>query len=151
MIHVISNGDILSSGLDAIMNPVNCVGVMGGGLAKRFKDCFPGNFLAYVSCCKEGGLRPGRSFIFETGTPEPPRIIINFPTKDHWRNKSRLEFIEHGLKDLVSRIGDYDIGNLGLPALGCGLGGLDWRDVKPVILDHLTGLKNLDVYIFEPR
>ena len=89
------SGDILKSGAEALVNTVNCVGVMGRGIALQFKNAFPDNFAAYASACKRGEVQPGRMFVFDTGRLIPPKYIINFPTKRHWRGKSRIEDIEH--------------------------------------------------------
>ena len=96
------SGDILKSEAEALVNTVNCVGVMGRGIALQFKNAFPENFKAYAAACKREQVQPGRMFVFETGQLTPPRYIINFPTKRHWRGKSRIEDIEVGLKALVA-------------------------------------------------
>jgi len=97
-------GDILAEKADALVNTVNCVGVMGRGIALQFKRRFPGNFRAYAVRCKRKEIQPGRMFVFETGEMISPRYIINFPTKRHWRGKSRIEDIESGLAELTKEI-----------------------------------------------
>ena len=144
-------GDIFAEDAEALVNPVNCVGVMGRGLALQFKKAFPDNFRAYAKACEHGHVRPGHMFVFETRQLTAPRMIINFPTKRHWRDDSRIEDIEAGLTALVEVICAHDIRSIAVPSLGCGLGGLDWRDVRPVIETALSGLDNLEVIIFEPR
>ena len=144
-------GDMITENAEALVNPVNCVGVMGRGLALQFKKTFPDNFRAYAKACERGHVRPGHMFVFETRQLTAPRMIINFPTKRHWRDDSRIEDIEAGLTALVEVIRLHDIRSIAVPSLGCGLGGLDWRDVRPTIETALSGLDNLDVIIFEPR
>ena len=117
-------GDILAEAADALVNTVNCVGVMGRGIALQFKRAFPDNFKAYAARCKRDQIQPGRVFVFETGTIVPPRYIINFPTKRHWRGKSRLDDIEIGLESLAREIRARGIRSIAIPPLGSGLGGL---------------------------
>ena len=116
-------GDVLAEDAEVLVNTVNCVGVMGRGVALQFKRAFPGNFRAYAEACKRGDVRPGRVFAFETSTLANPRYIVNFPTKRHWRGKSRLEDIESGLEDLRRFIRANRIRSIALPPLGSGLGG----------------------------
>ncbi|MGC9326467.1 MAG: macro domain-containing protein, partial [Candidatus Hinthialibacter sp.] len=116
-------GDILSEEVQALVNTVNCVGVMGRGIALQFKNAFPKNYEEYVKACDRRELQPGRVLVYETGTLTFPQYIINFPTKRHWRGKSRIEDIESGLKALVQEIRRRDIQSIAIPPLGCGLGG----------------------------
>jgi len=125
-----ASGDILKCEADALVNTVNCVGVMGRGIALQFKNAFPENFRAYETACKLGAVQPGQMFVYETGQLTPPRFIINFPTKRHWRGKSRIEDIEAGLVDLVGVIRDKGIRSIAIPPLGAGLGG--WTGTKCV-------------------
>ena len=97
-------GDILETDAEALVNTVNCVGIMGRGVALQFKTAFPENFKAYQVACAQEKVQPGRVFVFETGYVSNPKFIINFPTKRHWRGKSRIEDIEAGLVSLVSVI-----------------------------------------------
>jgi len=143
-------GDLFKAGTDALVNTVNCVGVMGRGVALQFKKAYPANFRAYEAACKVGQVRPGHMFVFETGKFSP-RFIVNFPTKRHWRGKSRMEDIESGLKALRSEIEVRGIKSIALPPLGSGLGGLNWKDVLPRIREALEGIPNLHVVIFEPH
>ncbi|TBY07329.1 type II toxin-antitoxin system antitoxin DNA ADP-ribosyl glycohydrolase DarG [Rhizobium laguerreae] len=143
-------GDILQANADAIVNTVNCVGIMGRGIALQFKNVFPENFKAYEAACKRGEVNPGRMFVFETGELSP-RYIVNFPTKRHWKGKSRIEDIDSGLVDLVSAIRRYNITSIAIPPLGSGLGGLDWSKVRPRIVDALESLPNVAVTIYEPN
>ena len=145
-------GDIFAfaEDADALVNTVNCVGVMGRGVALQFKRAFPANFKAYAAACRKKEVRPGRMFLFETRQLTNPRYIINFPTKRHWRGKSRIEDIEAGLNDLTRVIRSHDIRSVVLPPLGSGLGGLNWSEVRPRIESALAGLENLRAIVFEP-
>lgn len=139
--------DILRSAAEALVNPVNCVGVMGAGLAKQFKAAFPDNFEAYEAACRRGEISPGRIHAFDRGPDCMPRWVINFPTKRHWREASRLDDIEKGLDSLEETIRKLGIRSLAIPPLGCGLGGLDWDDVRPRIIFHLSELVDLEIYM----
>ncbi|MFV2074325.1 MAG: macro domain-containing protein [Thermoanaerobaculales bacterium] len=143
-------GDILTEDAEALVNTVNCVGVMGRGIALQFKRAFPENFKQYSAACKREAVQPGTMFVFETGRLTNPRLVINFPTKRHWRGKSRIEDIEAGLKALVEVIKEHNIGSIAIPPLGGGLGGLAWSDVRPRIEEALRELGDLNVIIFEP-
>lgn len=143
-------GDILAADAEALVNTVNCVGVMGRGIALQFKNRFPANFKAYAAACKQGELRPGAMFVHDTRELSWPRYVINFPTKRHWRGKSRIEDIRAGLDALVEEIRDRGIRSVAIPPLGSGLGGLDWNDVRPLIEDAMAALPDVDVLVFEP-
>lgn len=145
-----TSGDILLSDAEALVNTVNCVGVMGRGIALQFKKMFPDNFKAYAAACKRQEVQPGRMFVFDTGQLTPPRYIINFPTKRHWRGKSRMEDIESGLMALVATIHEHGIRSIAIPPLGSGLGGLDWAQVRPRIDTALSELEDVRVKVFEP-
>jgi len=144
-------GDILSEDAEALINTVNCVGIMGRGIALQFKNAFPENFKAYAAACKNEEVQPGRMFVFETGQLTNPRYIINFPTKRHWRGKSRIEDIEVGLEALVDTVRRYNIRSIAIPPLGSGLGGLDWSEVKPRIEAALQPLNSVYAIIYEPK
>ena len=143
-------GDILTEDADALVNTVNCVGVMGRGIAHQFKNAFPENFKAYAYACKRREVQPGRMFVFETGQLTNPRYIINFPTKRHWRHKSRMEDIDAGLQGLREVIREKDVRSIALPPLGSGLGGLNWGEVRPRIVRALRDFADLRIVIFEP-
>ena len=143
-------GDIFAEDVEALVNSVNCVGIMGRGVALQFKRAFPENFKAYEDACKRKDVQPGRMFVFETGQLTSPRYIINFPTKRHWRGKSRIEDIETGLKALAQVIRERNIRSIALPPLGSGLGGLDWPEVRGQMQAVLEELDDLKVVIFEP-
>ena len=122
----IIKADLFGSTEQAIVNPVNCVGVDGKGLALAFKKRYPANSAAYRAVCKRGSLMIGKVHVFYNGpTASGPRWIVNFPTKKHWRNPSKLEYIEKGLRALHTALRDRHIESVGLPMLGAGLGGLD--------------------------
>ncbi|MDQ0248787.1 O-acetyl-ADP-ribose deacetylase (regulator of RNase III) [Sphingomonas kyeonggiensis] len=144
-------GDILKANAEAIVNTVNCVGIMGRGIALQFKKAFPANFRAYALACEDGEVQPGKMFVYDTGSFTNPRYIINFPTKRHWKGKSRIEDIDSGLAALAQEISERGIKSIAIPPLGAGLGGLDWDDVRPRIEAALRDLPNLDVLIYEPK
>lgn len=144
-------GDLFQEDVAALVNPVNCVGVMGRGLALQFKRNFPDNFTAYVEACKQGRVQPGQMFVTETHAGGKQRLLINFPTKRHWRAKSRLADIQAGLADLAQVIGAKNIQSLALPALGCGLGGLDWALVKPEIERVAALFSEVTFVVFPPH
>ena len=143
-------GNILAEDVEALVNPVNCVGVMGKGLALQFKKAFPDNFKDYKEAWKRGAIRSGKMFVHETGRLLNPRYIVNFPTKDHWRDCSHLDIIEDGLVALVHEIKARDIRSIAIPPLGCGLGGLDWDEVGPCISRAFRGFRTLQTVVFEP-
>jgi O-acetyl-ADP-ribose deacetylase (regulator of RNase III) len=149
MIHI-TKGDVLSADVEALVNTVNCVGISGRGISLQFRKTFPENFKAYEATCKRREVQPGRMFVFETGRLTNPRYIINFPTKRHWRGKSRLEDIELGLEDLVREVRRLGIRSIAVPPLGSGLGGLNWSNVRPRIEAALEQLPDVHAIIFEP-
>ncbi|HEX4494203.1 MAG TPA: macro domain-containing protein [Thermoanaerobaculia bacterium] len=143
-------GDILRAETEALVNTVNCVGVMGRGIALQFKNLFPANFKAYEAACQKGEVRPGHMLVFDTGELTAPRYVINFPTKRHWRGKSRIEDVQAGLAALVEEIEALKIRSIAIPPLGSGLGGLDWAEVRPLIERAMAVLPEVEVLIFEP-
>ncbi|MFN8525611.1 MAG: macro domain-containing protein [Chloroflexota bacterium] len=145
-----TSGDILHADAVALVNTVNCVGVMGRGVALQFKNAFPANFKAYAAACKAERVVPGKMFVFETGSLHNPRYIINFPTKVHWRAKSRIEHIDEGLRDLVRTMRELRITSIAVPPLGSGLGGLDWALVRSRIAESLAAMPDVEVLVFEP-
>lgn len=147
------NGEtIMKSRKQTITNTVNCVGVMGKGVALRFKTAHPANFKDYVSRCNRSEVRPGVPYVFSA---DPKRdkpeleLILNFPTKSHWRNPSQIEWVEGGLQILAERYGEWGIKSLALPPLGCGNGGLEWSDVWPLIERHLGEL-SIEIEVWVP-
>jgi O-acetyl-ADP-ribose deacetylase (regulator of RNase III) len=145
-----ARGDIFAADVAALVNPVNCVGVMGRGLALQFKNAFPANFKAYQQACKREAVQPGGMFVFETGIIRP-EFIINFPTKRHWRGKSRMEDIEAGLRALSAEIKTRSIRSIAIPPLGSGLGGLPWHEVRDRIEAALSDLDHVEAVIYEPN
>lgn len=145
-----TTGDILRADVEALVNTVNCVGVMGRGIALQFKNTFPDNFKAYEAACLRDEVQPGRMFVFERRSLTSPKFIINFPTKRHWRGKSRIEDIDAGLVALTQEIQHRKIRSIAIPPLGSGLGGLEWDDVRPRIVEALRGFNDLRAVIFEP-
>ena len=143
-------GNLLDAKVDAVVNTVNTVGIMGKGIALMFKERFPANFDSYARACKNNQVRIGEMFVTESEDLFGPRWIINFPTKTDWRVKTQLGWIRDGMRDLVRTIQENDIRSIAVPPLGCGNGGLDWTDVKPVIVNALAEIENLDAIIYEP-
>lgn len=143
-------GDLFNDEAEAIVNTVNCVGVMGRGIALQFKKRYPENFKAYEEKCKLEEIRPGKMFVYELNSLINPKFIINFPTKRHWRGASRMEDIESGLVDLGNVIEKYQITSIAIPPLGSGLGGLDWKIVKNEIEKKLIGLNNVQINVYQP-
>lgn len=143
--------DIFRSEAEALVNTVNLVGVMGKGIALQFKERFPINFKLYQKACKAGTLKIGEVMVTDTGLLTNPRYIVNFPTKADWKEKSKLRYIEEGLDSLIKITKEKRIKSIALPPLGCGNGGLDWHDVKLLMIDKLSVLSNeLDIEIYEP-
>lgn len=144
-------GNIFNSNTQALVNTVNCVGVMGRGIALQFKNKYPNNFKAYQKACKQEQIIPGKMFVFATGELINPQWIINFPTKRHWKEKSRIEDIKLGLDDLVKIIQENNISSIAIPPLGAGLGGLNWKDVRQQIEKKLSNMKNVSILVYEPN
>ncbi|MGH3157752.1 MAG: type II toxin-antitoxin system antitoxin DNA ADP-ribosyl glycohydrolase DarG [Streptosporangiaceae bacterium] len=145
------SGNLLDADVDAVVNTVNTVGVMGKGIALQFKQAYPDNFKAYEMACRNGEVQLGRMFVSQTGQLGQPRFIINFPTKGHWRAKSRLSDIQSGLTDLRHVIVERNIKSIAVPPLGCGNGGLKWDDVWPLITDALGDLPEVQVHVYPPE
>jgi O-acetyl-ADP-ribose deacetylase (regulator of RNase III) len=146
----LTKGDILRSNAEALVNTVNCAGVMGRGIALQFRKAFPENFKAYKSLCDKKRLHPGMMAVYDLNRLQNPRYVINFPTKRHWKGKSNPEDIESGLEALVKEITDRKIGSVAIPPLGCGLGGLNWHQVKPMIKRAFAALPDVHVFLYEP-
>ncbi len=146
----LTQGDILKADAEALVNTVNCVGIMGRGIALQFKKAFPENFKAYEVACKTNQVQLGKMFVYDLNRLYNPRFIINFPTKRHWKSKSRIEDIQTGLTDLVTIVQQLQIRSIAIPPLGCGLGGLNWEDVKPLITEAFQTLPEVKVLLFEP-
>ncbi len=145
-----TQGNLLEAQAEALVNTVNTVGVMGRGIALQFQRAFPSNYAAYRKACGAGRVVPGEVFIYEENTLGGPRWIVNFPTKRHWKEKSRAEDILAGLADLVEQVEKLGIRSIAVPPLGCGLGGLDWRQVRPMIEEAFAAFPEVKVLLFEP-
>ncbi|MCB9764786.1 MAG: macro domain-containing protein [Alphaproteobacteria bacterium] len=143
-------GNILEAQAEALVNTVNCVGVMGKGLALQYKRAWPAMFKAYRQAAKAGEVVPGCMHVYETGDLVGPRLIINFPTKRHWRQPSRMEDVEAGLVDLARVLRERGVCSVAIPPLGAGLGGLPWPEVRRCIVDALAPLEDVDVLLWEP-
>ena len=143
-------GDILQADVEALVNTVNCVGVMGRGIALQFRNAYPENFRAYAAACAKREVQPGRMFVHSTGKLMNPRLIVNFPTKRHWREKSSMADIESGLAALARTVREYGLGSIAVPPLGCGLGGLRWEAVRPRIEAAMRALPHVRVLVYEP-
>jgi O-acetyl-ADP-ribose deacetylase (regulator of RNase III) len=146
----LTTGNLLESKAEALVNTVNCVGIMGKGIALQFKQAFPDNFEAYAKACKANEVKLGKMFLFPRNTLYTPRYIVNFPTKDHWRSKSQLQDIENGLEDLKRIITERKISSIAIPPLGSGLGGLSWPKVKEKIIKVFADLPEVKVFLYEP-
>lgn len=145
-----TQGDILQADAEAIVNTVNCVGFMGRGIAAQFKRAYPENFRVYEAACKRGEVVPGRMLVYEVPGSSRPRLVINFPTKRHWRAKSRIEDIKVGLVALIDVIRQERIRSIAVPPLGCGHGGLRWTDVRPLIEHAFADVPDVRVLLYEP-
>lgn len=146
----IAKGDLLEQRVDAIVNTVNTVGVMGKGIALQFRRKWPANYKAYEAACKRKEVVPCKMFVFDNGRLVEPKYIINFPTKRHWRQPSRMSDIECGLVDLILQVEALKIKSIAIPPLGCGNGGLDWSEVKPRIEAAFAKLPGVNVKLFAP-
>jgi O-acetyl-ADP-ribose deacetylase (regulator of RNase III) len=144
-------GNLLRADVDALVNTVNTVGVMGKGIALQFKRAYPAMFMAYEAAAKAREIRLGKVHVWETEQLTGPRFIINFPTKGHWRGRSRLADIEAGLTDLIRVVREHGISSIAVPPLGCGNGGLNWADVEPLIVNATSSLSDVDVLLYPPK
>lgn len=144
-------GNLLEANVEALVNTVNTVGVMGKGIALQFKKAFPENFKAYAKACEAGEMQPGRMLTVDLNRLSNPRFIINFPTKRDWKHRSRLKDIETGLPALIEEVRRLEITSIAVPPLGCGNGGLDWRDVRPQIESAFEAVPEVRVLLFAPK
>jgi O-acetyl-ADP-ribose deacetylase (regulator of RNase III) len=145
-----TRGNLLEAKTEALVNTVNTVGVMGKGVALMFKEAFPENFKAYEAACKKKEVKVGHMFVTERRALIGPKWIINFPSKEHWRGNSKMEWIETGLEDLKRVVVEKKIRSIAIPPLGSGNGGLNWADVRPKIEAALCALNDVNVIIYEP-
>ena len=146
----VTQGNILKADVEALVNTVNCVGIMGKGIALQFKQAFRDNFQSYTNACRKEEVKPGLMFIFPTHRMINPKYIINFPTKRHWKEKSKPEYIEQGLISLVKEVRRLRIKTIAIPPLGCGYGGLRWPVVRNLIETSFDKLPDVQVLLFEP-
>jgi O-acetyl-ADP-ribose deacetylase (regulator of RNase III) len=144
------SGNLLRADAEVLVNTVNCVGVMGKGIALQFKQAYPANFREYEIACRAGEVQLGRVFVHEVGGFTNPRYIFNFPTKKHWKGHSKLEDIAAGLVDMIQQVRRFDVKSIAIPPLGCGNGGLEWSVVRPMIISALEELSNVDIIVYEP-
>lgn len=149
----IATGNLLKAHAQALVNTVNTKGVMGKGIALQFRDVYGAMYQKYVQDCNAGRVQLGKMHVYDLGAmvEDGPRYIINFPTKGHWKSKSKLLDIEKGLRDLTQRIRELNIESIALPPLGCGNGGLEWSDVRPKIEAAFQALPDVKVLMFEPK
>lgn len=144
-------GNLLKADAEALVNTVNTVGVMGKGIALQFKKAYPENFKAYEAAARAGKIELGKVFVYSTGKlTENPKYIINFPTKKHWRSKARTSYIRAGLTDLVREVDRLGIKTIAVPPLGCGLGGLEWSEVRPLIFEAFAYVEGVTAYVYPP-
>lgn len=142
--------NLLDANVEALVNTVNTVGVMGKGLALQFKRRFPSNFKVYAEACRRGEVQVGRMLVVETGLQPGPRYIINFPTKKHWRDPSQIAYVRAGLAALITEVKTRGIRSIAIPPLGCGNGGLIWSEVRPLIEQAARLLPGVGVLMFSP-
>jgi O-acetyl-ADP-ribose deacetylase (regulator of RNase III) len=142
------DGDLLKTPAEALVNTVNTVGIMGKGIALQFKLAYPDNYAAYEAACKREEVQIGKMFVFRR--ENNPRFIINFPTKRHWKGKSKIEDIKSGLAALIEVVKKECIHSVAVPPLGCGNGGLDWDEVRPLIEQAFLELRDVEVQLFYP-
>lgn len=147
---ILKQGNLLTDEVEALVNTVNCVGVMGKGIALQFKQAYPEMFTEYQKACRKEEVQPGKMHVVETKSLFNPKFIINFPTKRHWKNRSRMEDIESGLVDLINVVKRLEIKSIAVPPLGCGNGGLKWSDVRPKIESAFEQIPNVEVHLYEP-
>jgi len=145
-----TQGNLLDADVDALVNTVNTVGVMGKGIALMFKEAFPENYKVYSAACKDKKVNVGHMFITERSDMLGPRWIVNFPTKKHWRQPTKMEWVVDGLKELVRFIQENQVKSVAIPPLGSGNGRLEWRDVRSQIETALADLQDVDILVYEP-
>ena len=144
-----TQGNLLEAKADALVNTVNTVGVMGKGIALMFKERYDDNFRQYAQACKAKQVHTGKMFVTEPRELDGPRWIVNFPTKQHWRSPSRLEWVTEGLHDLRRFLLDEHVKSIAIPPLGAGNGGLDWPVVREQI-EQVLGDLDTRITVFEP-
>ena len=150
MMIIYKKGNLLEDEAEALVNAVNTVGVMGGGIARQFKEKFPDMFVKYERACRNGEVKLGKMHVVKVDAPEGEKYVINFPTLEHWSHQSKLEDIEKGLQDLVRVVKEKNIRSIAIPPLGCGIGGLKWDDVRPLIEKAFEHIEDVTVHLYEP-
>lgn len=146
-----TRGNLLKAPVEALVNTVNTKGIMGKGIALQFRQAFPLMFRDYEKSCQEGRVELGKMDVHDLGgLVGGPRWIVNFPTKGHWRSRSRIEDVEDGLDDLVAKIQELGIQSIAVPPLGCGNGGLPWHEVRPLIEAAFATVPEVEVLLFAP-
>lgn len=145
-----TKGNLLDADVEAVVNTVNEVGVMGKGIALMFKEAYPDNFKAYAKACKSGEVKVGKIFVTRRDQLLGPKWIVNFPTKKHWRQKTKMEWIIAGLQDLREFVVTEGVRSIAIPPLGSGNGGLNWAEVRPHVVKHMGDLDGLSVVVYEP-
>ena len=144
-----TQGNLLEARAEALVNTVNTVGVMGKGIALMFKERFDENFRRYAAACKAKEVQTGKMFVTPLHELDGPRWIVNFPTKQHWRAPSRMEWVVEGLQDLRRFLAEQQVKSIAIPPLGAGNGGLEWADVREQI-ERALGDLDIDILVFEP-
>lgn len=147
---IYKRGNLLADSAEALVNAVNTVGVMGAGIARQFKKEFPTMFTEYEQACQRGEVILGKMHVVVVDVAGKQKYIVNFPTLAHWSDQSELRHIEAGLQDLVRVVEEKKIESIAIPPLGCGVGGLDWGDVRQLIEDAFQGVENVQVHLYEP-
>lgn len=145
-----TQGNLLESRAEALVNTVNTVGVMGKGIALMFKDRFTDNFQRYSTACKAKQVHTGQMFVTEVCELDGPRWIVNFPTKQHWRASSKMSWVVEGLQDLRRFLIENKVKSIAIPPLGSGNGGLEWTAVREQIELALGDLADVEIMVFEP-
>lgn len=146
-----TRGNLLAAPAEALVNTVNTKGIMGKGIALQFRQAFPQMFKDYEKGCKDERVSLGKMDVHDLGgLAGGPRWIINFPTKGHWKTKSRMEDVESGLKDLIAKIRKLGIKSIAVPPLGCGNGGLPWNEVRPLIEQAFSQVPDVEVLLYAP-
>jgi O-acetyl-ADP-ribose deacetylase (regulator of RNase III) len=143
-------GNLLAAKVEALVNTVNTVGVMGKGIALMFKETFPENYKRYEDACKAEEVKVGHMFVVERNELFGPKWIINFPTKKNWRHPTKMEWVTDGLKELRAFILENEIKSIAVPPLGCGNGGLDWQVVRREIENAFADIEGVEILVYAP-
>ena len=150
MIHI-KEGNIFEADTQGIVNPVNCMGVMGAGLAKKFAQFYPNMEKEYKAICHADKLKVGQIFMWTIDAHDGLRYIFNLPTKVHWKDPSKMQYIRHGVTELIRLMSEHEISSVAIPAIGCGLGGLKWDDVFKEIVHQFQRETDKTVWLFPPK